>query len=137
MAKRTIWMVRAGRKGYLFEDFMKNNVVAIGWEEVKSLSKVTSNKEMKEIVRNAYPELKGGKFNMSASQISKFRLDFEIGDYVFYPFKNYLNCINMKIFFTRLFHLLAIPSQSSQKLLHRTHKAKYCIAYKSVGCQSL
>ena len=75
-------MVRAGRGGYLFEDFMRNNVVAIGWEEVKSLSKVTSNKEMKEVVRNAYPELKGGKFNMSASQISKFRLDFEVGDFV-------------------------------------------------------
>lgn len=82
MAKRTIWMVRAGQGGYLFEDFMKNNVVAIGWDKVKNLSKVKSNEEIKEAIKKAYPETKGGSFYMSASQMSKFRLDFNVGDMV-------------------------------------------------------
>lgn len=82
MTKKTIWMVRAGVGGYLFEDFIKNKVVAIGWNRVKNLAKISSKKEIKEIVKRAYPEEKEGQIYMSAGQISKFQLNFNIGDYV-------------------------------------------------------
>jgi restriction system protein len=82
MVKPTIWMVRAGRGGYLFEDFIKNNVVAIGWNRISDISKLTTKNEIKKEAIDAYPELKGGKLNMSASQIGKFRVDFKVGDFV-------------------------------------------------------
>ncbi len=82
MTKKTIWMVRAGVGGYLFEDFIKNKAVAIGWNRIKNLAKISSKKEIKEIVKRAYPEEKEGQIYMSAGQISKFRLNFNIGDYV-------------------------------------------------------
>jgi len=82
MTKKSVWMVRAGAGGYLFEDFIKNHVVAIGWERLRDLSKITSKKEMKERVKMAYPEDKEGQISMTASQMSKFRFDFKIGDFV-------------------------------------------------------
>ena len=82
MIKKTIWMVRAGEAGYLFQDFKDNKVVAIGWNEVGDLTKLSNSKEIKERVKEAYPEEKEGSIAMSASQISKFRFDFKIGDSV-------------------------------------------------------
>ena len=38
---RNMWMVRAGEGGYPFEEFKDKNVVAIGWNDVGDLSKVT------------------------------------------------------------------------------------------------
>jgi len=75
-------MVRAGEGGYLFQDFKENKVVAIGWNEVGNLTKLSNSKEIKEHVKEAYPEEKVGSIAMSASQISKFRFDFKIGDNV-------------------------------------------------------
>jgi restriction system protein len=29
-----IWMVRAGSGGYLIEEFLQNNIIAIGWNDM-------------------------------------------------------------------------------------------------------
>ena len=79
--KKSMWMVRAGEAGYLFQDFKEHKVIAIGWNEVGNLTKLSNHTEIKERVKKAYPEEKEGSIAMSASQVSKFRFDFQIGDF--------------------------------------------------------
>jgi len=79
---KTTWMVRAGEAAYLFEEFKSKNIVAIGWNETGDLSKVSTPEEIKQIVKEKYPDYKLGKLNISAGQISRFRLNFKKGDNV-------------------------------------------------------
>jgi len=64
---KSMWMVRAGEAGYLFQDFKEHNVVAIGWTEVGNLMRISNHTEIKERVQKAYPEEKEGSIAMSAS----------------------------------------------------------------------
>lgn len=82
MNKNNMWMVRAGEGAYLFHDFKKNNVVAIGWKNVGDLTGVKDQEEIKKLVRGAYPEEKQGWIAISAGQISRFRFDFKPGEHV-------------------------------------------------------
>jgi restriction system protein len=81
MTNGTMWMVRAGEYAYLLDKFRRNNVVAIGWNEVGDLSNATPE-EVKKIVKEKYPDYKKGKLNITASQLIKFRFRFKKGDYV-------------------------------------------------------
>jgi restriction system protein len=56
--------------------------VAIGWEGIGNLSEITTSDEIKKLIKETWPEQKKGKIVMSASQLSRFRLDFKPGDYV-------------------------------------------------------
>lgn len=79
---KTMWMVRAGKDAYLFDEFQNKKIVAIGWNETGDLSKVSTPEEIKRIVKEKYPNYKLGKINITAGQISRFRFDFEKGDNV-------------------------------------------------------
>jgi restriction system protein len=79
---KTMWMVRAGRDAHLFDEFKSKEIVAIGWNETGDLSKLSTPGEIKQMVREKYPDYKLGKLNISASQISRFRFDFKKGDKV-------------------------------------------------------
>ncbi len=82
MTDRTMWMVRAGENASLFNKFKDKNVVAIGWNEVGDLSNVSTPEDVKQIVRDKYPEYKSGKLNITAGQLVKFRFKFRKGDYI-------------------------------------------------------
>ena len=82
MVTRTMWMVRAGENGYLFNDFKNKSVVAIGWNDVGDLSKVSKPEDIKQIVKEKYPDYKVSKLNITAGQLARFRFDFKKGDYV-------------------------------------------------------
>ncbi len=77
-----MWMVRAGEGGYLFDDFNKNSIVAIGWSEIGDLSKVRSREEIRKLVDGAYKNSKLGSRIVNAGQLSRFRLDFKEEDFV-------------------------------------------------------
>jgi len=77
-----MWFVRAGEKGYMFEEFIRKSVVAIGWIRIGDLSKVNSRDELKEIVRDKYPEYNQGAVNNAAGQLFRFRAIFQKGDQV-------------------------------------------------------
>ncbi len=79
---KIMWMVRAGENAYLFDDFESKKIIAIGWNDVGDLSKVSNPEEIKKIVREKYPEYKLGKLNITAGQLIKFRFEFKKGDYV-------------------------------------------------------
>ncbi len=78
----SMWMVRAGRRGVLAEDFATLSCVAIGWRKLGDLSRVRGRDEISELVRQAYPEVSPGQVSAKAGQIARFLLDFKIGDLV-------------------------------------------------------
>ena len=75
-------MVRAGESGRFFEEFKKEDLVAIGWKSVGNLSKVRDPHEIKRIVDSKYPDQKPGWRIVTSGQIVRFRFDFQAGDYV-------------------------------------------------------
>jgi restriction system protein len=82
MNKNQLWMVRAGEGAFLVEDFLTKNIVAIGWNRIGDLSKVTRLEIIKELIRENYPEYKNGQVNISAGQIYRFLVEFKKGDCV-------------------------------------------------------
>jgi restriction system protein len=78
----SIWMVRAGRGGYLIEEFLENKIVAIGWNEIGQVSLEWTYAELKTNFKEKYPEDSDGRVNQCAGQIWRFVHDFQIGDKV-------------------------------------------------------
>jgi restriction system protein len=76
------WMVRSGEGGYLFEDFQKYSITAIGWNDLGELKMDESLDVLKEKVRKIYPQYKDGTVISSSTQIFKFVNKFKIGDHV-------------------------------------------------------
>ena len=75
-----MWMVRAGENGFLIDDFKQDNIIAIGWE-IGDLSDKTRD-EIKQIMREYYPNANNKSLGNNSGQVIKFVLDFQIGDYV-------------------------------------------------------
>ena len=74
-------MVRAGEGAFLIDRFKNENCVVIGWE-IGDLTNVKDLEEIKYRLKEKKPEMKDGQINISASQISKFRFDFNKNDHV-------------------------------------------------------
>ncbi|WP_374443038.1 restriction endonuclease [Epilithonimonas sp.] len=77
-----IWMVRAGSGGYLIEEFLQNNIVAIGWNDMGEISPDISYPELRRKYVEIYSEHSDGKTNQSAGQIYRFVAEFKKGDKV-------------------------------------------------------
>ncbi|MDR0437299.1 MAG: restriction endonuclease [Bacteroidales bacterium] len=82
MNKNKLWMVRAGEGAYLADDFLTKNIVSIGWNRLGDLSKVNNLNELKELIRENYPDYKKGQIISSAGQIYRFLSEFKKGDCV-------------------------------------------------------
>jgi Uncharacterized conserved protein len=76
-----MWMVRAGEGAFLIDKFKEENLVAIGWE-IGNLSNIKSSEDIKELIRQTYPDKKEGQINNIAGQVSKFRFELKKGDKV-------------------------------------------------------
>jgi restriction system protein len=74
-----MWMVRAGEGAVLIDRFKAENRIVIGWE-IGDLSNLHDATEVKKLLKDKLPERKAGQINIAASQISKFRFEFKIGD---------------------------------------------------------
>jgi restriction system protein len=77
-----MWMVRAGEGGYIFDDFITHNLVAIGWDELGDLSGIKTPEQVKELVKKTYPNYAQGKLYMTAGQINRFRFELTKNSYV-------------------------------------------------------
>lgn len=76
------WMVRAGRGAARMDDFLENNVVALGWGDLPDLTNCTSRAQVLELVRAQWPDWKSGKQISSAGQLFRFIRELNIGDRV-------------------------------------------------------
>jgi len=74
-------MVRAGEGAFLIDRFKKENRVVIGWE-IGDLTNIKNLEEIKNLIRKYSPDKKVGQINIAASQIYKFRFEFNTNDYV-------------------------------------------------------
>lgn len=77
-----IWMVRAGEASFLIDEFLKQEIVAIGWNELGPLDSAWSYEQLKERFKEKYPEDTAGRVNLCVSQIWKFLNDFKKHDKV-------------------------------------------------------
>lgn len=77
-----MWMVRAGERAFLINEFIDKGLVAIGWNDLKDLKRFENTDSLKKALRDTYPEYKDGTINMNAGQIFRFLKEFKIGEYV-------------------------------------------------------
>lgn len=77
-----IWMVRSGSGGYLIDEFLDNDIIAIGWNDIGRIKKNISYPDLREKFENAYPEDSDGRVNQCMGQIWRFYSEFSIGDKV-------------------------------------------------------
>jgi len=75
------WMVRAGEGGHHIDDFAKG-YVAIGWSEMGDLDALTTLSDVKQRLREAYKDRRGGSFAAAAAVLHKFRSIVARGDSV-------------------------------------------------------
>ena len=77
----SMWMVRAGRDGYLIDEFARG-FIAIGWHELGDLSSISSKDELKEHYERTYPNENPNKVGSAVGVIYKFRYELEVGNKV-------------------------------------------------------
>lgn len=68
--------------------FLKENVIAIGWNEIGDLSKISPDREaFKKKYIETYPDDKKMKVATSAGMLYRFAHEVQIGDYIVFPSK--------------------------------------------------
>jgi restriction system protein len=83
-----MWGIHAGRQGDGDSLFLKENVVALGWNEMGDLGHLKPTREaFRAAVIKAYPSAKPGAIPNSTGQIFRFVHEMRIGDLILYPSK--------------------------------------------------
>jgi restriction system protein len=77
-----MWMVRAGKGGYVAKDFRNANTVAIGWDELGDLTTVRTKPELRSLYTATYPHEGPGTVANAVGVIHKFRSILKVGDEV-------------------------------------------------------
>ena len=68
--------------------FLKNEIIAIRWEEMGDLSLISADRDsFKEKYAQVYPDAKKGSVATSAGMLYRFCHEVQIGDYIVYPSK--------------------------------------------------
>ncbi len=84
----TIWGIHGGKTGDADSLFLRKNYIAIGWDRMGDLSKLTADREAFKVrVAEVYPEKKPGAIPNNAGQIFRFAHEMKPGDIVVYPSK--------------------------------------------------
>lgn len=76
------WMVRAGRNGVLFDEFVENNIATIGWNELNGVRERETLNELRERVTETWPSWHPNKIIMAAGQLFRFARKICPGDTV-------------------------------------------------------
>lgn len=87
--KNEVWMLRAKPHGKnRISEFLEDNIIAIGWPQIGNLSKLGKDEIRKEIISNEYYRNEYDttrKLSMAVSQVQRFVIEMNIGDYVIVP----------------------------------------------------
>ena len=94
-----LWLTRAGRYGEREELALSNQLVAIGWEELSDLSKITSRNDLRKLMEDVYALEKRGTLTNWISQVWAFVHEMKTSDLVLMPSKK-----------TRMLHVGEIKS---------------------------
>lgn len=77
-----LWMVRAGRDSVYVDDFLDQELVAIGWDELGPVEEGEAKDQVLERYKAAYPERSVGNAQAGVSQIVRFVNEIRVGDTV-------------------------------------------------------
>lgn len=75
-------MVRAGRGATFIDDFLENNIVAIGWVKLGEIENTISRDELAEKSKEAWPNMKKSQLAISVGQMYRYLTGVSIGDRV-------------------------------------------------------
>jgi len=76
------WMVRAGDYNELLDQFWKEEIVAIGWQELADTTSLENRGDYKNAYTKAYPAHSTGRTAVNAGQIYRFEKEIQVDDYV-------------------------------------------------------
>ncbi len=82
MATPTMWMVRAGERAWRIEEFERESLVSIGWQEMGDMSALRTREEFVRQVERSYPEAKKAWIPGAAGQAFRFVREIKVGDAV-------------------------------------------------------
>lgn len=69
--------------------FLKNSIIAIGWNEMGDLSHIKANRDaFKKRYAEVYPNAKKGSIATAAGMLYRFAHEVQVGDYVIFPSKS-------------------------------------------------
>jgi restriction system protein len=84
--EQSVWGIRGGRQGTADSLFLKENVVALGWNEMGDVGQLKPSREaFKAAIMKAYPSAKRGAIPNATGQIFRFVHEMHIGDLIIYP----------------------------------------------------
>ena len=76
----TAWMVRAGRKGHLFDQFIDEGIATVGWKDAGPISPNMTIEDVKEQFSRTWSDWHPQKISMSAGQVFRFVCVMKPGD---------------------------------------------------------
>ncbi|MBB4842470.1 restriction system protein [Paucibacter oligotrophus] len=79
---KTMWMVRAGEAGWRFDEFERESIVSIGWDEMGDLTALQGRDAFMRQVEISYPKAKPSTYPSSAGQVFRFVREIKVGDSV-------------------------------------------------------
>lgn len=82
-----VWLVRAGRRGEREASALEHGVAAIGWNEVPSISGIKTREQLRDLMRQLYPDAKPGRIQNYVAQIRTFAITISQGDLIAMPLK--------------------------------------------------
>lgn len=84
-----LWGIHAGKTGDAASLFLNKDCVALGWQSMGDLGKISPNREaFKSAVAKAYPNKKAGAIPNNAGQLFRFVHEMKEGDLVIFPHKH-------------------------------------------------
>src|SRR3989304_1214290 len=84
----TLWMVRAGRHGEREQEALEKGFVAIGWDKLPDLSKISSKEELTNLYKKVFPNAKKMSAANQVGQLWRFMDSINVGDLVVLPLKH-------------------------------------------------
>jgi len=79
------WVIRAGEGGKYFDEFIKHDVVALGWSKLADLKNIDSRKELETLYKKAYTDGSKVSNSISTGMMWAFLNDVNKGDIVLTP----------------------------------------------------
>ena len=88
MAEKIVWGIHAGSNGDSHYQFLKNEVIALGWNNMGDMSLINPERQtFRQKLMQAYPGRKKGTDSANLGELYRFTYEVNIGDIVVYPSK--------------------------------------------------
>ncbi len=79
------WIVRAGEGGKYIDEFLKHNIIAIGWDKIKNAKASKSRADVEKLYKRAYGKESKPAISTNTGQFWCFLGEMQKGDIVLTP----------------------------------------------------